>query len=294
MGTISLSRQLPPGNRAPRLLGQQVNVGDSYQVSGDAEFKKHVETSLEKLTKQRLLEAENRAESILSQANHEAAAMLAEARAEIESMIREAHAETEAIRKEAYEEGYKDGFAAGEAEGTQKALNEAVAMIHGAETMVEAACQAERLVLKNFEKQALALVEQICKRVLAAELSQTPDMMLGLIERAIENLGMTGRVKVVMSAQALQDVQVYARENQEALESLKRLDISGDPLLDPGQVFVIGAEGSFDLSPASQVQELMAPLQKSLSLPREGLLPEADAPEGADTDDEDFGDGRPD
>lgn len=265
-----MTNQPPSGHRpVSRLQGQQVNVGESFKINGEAEFRRHVESSLEKLAKQRMLEAEGRAEHLVDQASQEATRLLAEARAQVEAMLRQAQGEVDDIRKNAYEEGFQAGFEQGTREATEQVVQEAVMMIQSAEALVEGACKAEHLVLKNFEKQALRLVEHICRRILARELQESPDSLLRMLDQAVESLNLTGRVRVVMSAQALQTLQDYARENAEALQNLKRLDLAGDPLLEPDQVFVIGEEGSFDLTPDSQLEQLMAPLEKSLSLPHE-------------------------
>ncbi len=284
-----MSNQPPPGHRpVSRLQGQQVNVGESFKINGEAEFRKHVESSLEKLAKQRMLEAESRAEHLVDQASQEANRILSEARAEAEAMLRQARNEEEDIRKQAYEEGFQAGFEQGTRDATEQVVQEAVMMIQSAEALIDGACKAQHLVLKNFEKQALQIIQHICQRILGRELQDSPETLLYMLSQAVDSLHMTGRVKVVVSTQTLQTLQAYARENAEALESLKRLELVADAMLELNQVFVIGEEGSFDATPTSQLEQLMTPLHQSLNLPRdtEQAQPSHEDPFEAITEDE--------
>ena len=271
-----MSNYMSPGGGKPGspLRGQQVSMGDSVELDND-EFRRHVESSLEKLAKQRLLEAETRANTVLETAEQEASRMLSEARDEVMNMLRKAQEETGDIRKNAHDEGYAEGYEEGFNDGTRQIVTETVDLIKGVDTLVDGAIQAEKLVLKNFEENALALVRTIAQRVVSAELAQSPELILGMLDRAIENLQITGRVKVVLSTQALQNIQEFSRDGQAAIAGLKRLDLIGDPALALEQVFVIAEEGSFDISPSAQIAQLTAPLEKSLGFPRPELDPMA-------------------
>jgi hypothetical protein len=56
------------------------------------------------------------------------------------------------------------------------------------------------------------------------------------------------------------------------LDSTHRFEFIADPNLDVHQLYIIGQEGCFDLSPDTQMKHLIAPLEDQLVLPRPELI----------------------
>jgi flagellar biosynthesis/type III secretory pathway protein FliH len=256
-----------------RVYGREVSVGEPMPIQADPHFRDDLESSLEILTQTRLMESEEQARNLLEDARLKAGKLLAEARTQAEAQAREsvaqARREADGIREAAREEGFKAGFQEGYTDATTQVEQDTIGLLAGAQCLVEGAYLAEKRVLKSFEKHALALVEQVVHRILGECLPESPEAVLRLIERGVESLYLSGKVKVVVSAQVLQEIRAFSSASAEALATMSRFEFTADPLLDAHQIYVIGQDATFDFTPAHQACQLLAPLEKHLKLPRE-------------------------
>lgn len=266
-----------------RIFGQQVAVGEPLRLHGDAEFREEVEGSLEMIAKKRLLEVEAQATALLERANKQARELLekanAQARAQADEMLAQAQSEVDGIREAAHEEGFKAGFQEGYAEASAQVEQETVDLLKSAQLLVDAAYLAEHRVLKDFEAHALTLIEHVIHKILGQTLENAPEETLALIQRGVESLYLSGKVKVVVSAHVLHEIRQYSATSQDALAAMSRFEFVADPALDAHQIFIIGQESSFDLTPEHQAQQLLSPLKKNLQFPRT----EAAEPETSET-----------
>lgn len=258
-----------------RLFGDAVSVGEPVQIQGDAELRQEIHTSLEMLAKQRLLEAEDEANVLLSKAKKEAAALLEKANAQVKEMLAQAQSQVGQIRDNAHEEGFKAGFQEGYADATEQVSQETVELLRGANTLVDSAYQAEKLVLKQFEQQALAIISHVARKILRRELADSPETLMGMIQQAIDSLYISGKVQVVVNPMILQDLREFANTTQQAVDGMNRFEFIADAGLDPFQIFIIGQDGCFDLSPMAQLDQLTSALEPQLQLPRPDLINEA-------------------
>ena len=258
-----------------RLFGDAVSVGEPVQIQGDAELRQEIHTSLEMLAKQRLLEAEDEANVLLSKAKKEAAALLEKANAQVKEMLAQAQSQVGQIRDNAHEEGFKAGFQEGYADATEQVSQETVELLRGANTLVDSAYQAEKLVLKQFEQQALAIISHVVRKILRRELADSPETLMGMIQQAIDSLYISGKVQVVVNPTILQDLREFANATQQAVDGMNRFEFIADAGLDPFQIFIIGQDSCFDLSPMAQLEQLTSALEPQLQLPRPDLINEA-------------------
>jgi flagellar assembly protein FliH len=257
-----------PQSAQSRVYGEAVSMGEPLVLHGDTEIRRQIETSLEIVAKERLLEAENQATTLVEQARAEAARILEKANAQAKEMVGSAQEQSDKIRETAHEEGFKAGFQEGYGDATEQVQQETIELLQGAQVLAEGAYAAERRILKDFEKHAARLIEYIVNRIVERELSQAPETILPMIERAIESLYLSGKVKVVVSAQIIQDLRQFTERSRDALESMSRFEFVADSSLEPNQLYIIGQEGSFDISPEARIHQLMAPIEQHLTLPR--------------------------
>jgi flagellar assembly protein FliH len=257
-----------------RVYGNKIALGEPLQIHGDAEMRAEIEASLEFLATQHLLEAEDKANKLITKAKTEAAALLAKAKAQAKELLQQMQDQVDGIRDAAHEEGFKAGFQEGYADATEQVEQETVEMLKEANTLVEGAYQAEKLVLKQFEKQALALIRHLVRRIVQREMTDSPEALTAMIQQATESLYLSGKVQVVVSAQIIQDLRDYAARTRDSLDGMHRFEFIADPNLDTHQIYIIGQEGCFDLSPETQLQQLTVPLESELTLPRTSAPPE--------------------
>jgi flagellar assembly protein FliH len=266
--------------------GEKIALGEPFQIHGDAEMREEIQASLEFLATQHLLEAEDKANKMITKARAEAASVLAKANAQAKELLQQVQSQVDNIRDTAHEEGFKAGFQEGYADATEHVEQETTELLKEANTLLEGAYQAEKLVLNQFEKQALELIRHMVRRIVQREMTDAPEVLMAMVQQATESLYLSGKVQVVVGAQVIQNLRDYATRTRESLESMHRFEFIADPNLDPHQIYIIGQEGCFDLSPETQLRHLSAPLESQLTLPRpdpqsESTNTKAAAPEPA-------------
>lgn len=268
--------ETPPMTSTAHIHNDTVTVGNTYHLESDAQFKRDLEQSLADIVTRRLQEAEDEAIALvkIAEATAETNAkqiaddILTKANAQAREMVETAQSQVDGIKEEAREEGFKSGFQEGYADATTQVEQDTVALLQGVQSLTEKAYQAEKLVLKNFEKNAIELITYITKKALHRELQDSPETILNLVQQAVESLYLSGKVKVVVNPQILQDIRAFSTVTEGALEQMKRFEFIVDPALELTQLFIIAEEGCFDLSPDTQVAQLITPLGASLTLPR--------------------------
>lgn len=246
---------------------KNVKVGEALEISGAHDRNEHIERTLERLKKDRLKQAERERQQILTRANEEAAELLEAAKQQAETLIQEAEAKREEVLNQGYQEGETAGYQKGYTDGHQQAQEETVLLLESARTMLEGAYEAQHRVLRGFSQNAADLAAYITQKVLHRELHETPEGILNMVEEAVDALNLTGRIKIVLSVDALRFLKDYSRETASALETLNRFELEADPLLDLHEIYVLSEEGNFILTPQKQADELLAPLESHLEFP---------------------------
>ncbi|MEB3287612.1 MAG: FliH/SctL family protein [Vampirovibrionales bacterium] len=284
------SKAAPPSAGPQKMLlnKQQVQLGESYAIKGDAQFIAEIEETAHKLAEKKVKHAALEAERIINEAKLEAGRLLEEAKTkaaeEGQALIKKAMAEQDDIRETARVAGYQDGFSNGSQEATEKVESETVELLENARAILESAYQAEKCVLENFQGDALALVRFISQKILKEELSQDPGRLAKLIEEAIEHLYLSGRVKVVLGETYLNLLRQFTPKTQAQMAVMKRFEWSGDPLMRADEIHIIANEGAFAIGPDVQIDRLLEPLEGRLPLmesPTETPSPIAHSPSPA-------------
>lgn len=265
-----------PKARDSRVFGQKVAVGEPLQLSNGEDLREQIEDSLEQIARERLLSAEKnaqrRAQSIIEEAQASARAaaqeILEKANAQAKALIQNAQEQEQEIRDTAQESGFKAGFQEGYTDATAQVEQETLQLLENARLVLEAAYQAEKRVLQDFELQALALLRHLARKILHRELSESPESLLQMVTRATESLYLSGKVRVVLNPQMLHEIRQFSENTASSLDALQRFEFVADPALDPQQIYIIGQESSFDLSLNTQIDVLTEALGEHLALPR--------------------------
>lgn len=265
-----------PLTSASHIHSDTVAVGQTYHLESDAQFKRDLEQSLADIVTRRLQEAEDQAIALVKIAEETAETnakqiaddILAKANAQAKEMVETAQSQVDSIKEAAHEAGFKAGFQEGYSDATAQVEQETVELLQGVQSLTEKAYQTEKLVIKNFEKNAVEIITHVARKVLRRELHESPETLLSLVQQAIESLYISGKVKVVVNPQVLQDIRAYSAVTENALQQMNRFEFIVDPALELTQLFIIGEEGCFDLSPDNQVAQLIAPLHDTITLPR--------------------------
>lgn len=265
-----------PLTSASHIHSDTVAVGQTYHLESDAQFKRDLEQSLADIVTRRLQEAEDQAIALVKIAEETAEKnakqiaddILAKANAQAKEMVETAQSQVDSIKEAAHEAGFKAGFQEGYSDATAQVEQETVELLQGVHSLTEKAYQTEKLVIKNFEKNAVEIITHVARKVLRRELNESPETLLSLVQQAVESLYISGKVKVVVNPQVLQDIRAYSTVTENALQQMNRFEFIVDPALELTQLFIIGEEGCFDLSPDNQVAQLIAPLHDTITLPQ--------------------------
>lgn len=187
----------------------------------------------------------------------EAEALLAAARAEAEAIRQEAIAEAEALHRSAWDEGHAAGLAAGRAEAEAE-LKAAMLEVEGMRRTVTA--QRDNL-LATAQNELLALAVTLARRIVVAELSLRPELIVDMVAEALQQL------------RAGADPKVYAHPDDiERLDNPppgpRRQQIAGnvelvpDVSLDPGEFVIKSRHGQIEGRRKREFAELVAFLQE--------------------------------
>jgi len=258
-----------PGVQAQRLYGDQIAVGEPIQLKGNTELERDIHSSLEIIAQERLMEVEAEAKSLLIRAKEEAGKLLEKANAQAKAMIDQAQGEVDSIRENAHEEGFKTGYAEGYTDATAQVSQETQELLVGAQTLAEGAYLAEKQVLKHFESRAVELIRHIVRQILRREMHDSPAIVMGMVERAVSSLYLSGKVQVVVSAQVIHDLRHFATETAQSLDGMSRFEFIADPALDRDQIYIVGQDACFDLSPDTQLEHMLTAIEPQFELPRE-------------------------
>jgi flagellar assembly protein FliH len=270
-----------------RFTHHNIHIGETLELSGASDRQEQIERTLERLKKERIKQAELECQRIIDQARQEAGEIIQLARQKAQALVEEGENSRDEILRQGYQEGETAGYRKGYTDGHQQAEDETTHLLQSARTMMEGAYEARRKVLDGFRHQAGGLVSHIARKVLHKELAESPEIVVAMIERAVEALHLNGKIKIVIGAETLNLLRTYSETTAAALAKLKRFDLEIDPLLEINQVYVLSEEGNFILSPDAQMDQLLEPLEKHLELPEttpdelNGDIPDLSAPDEA-------------
>ena len=282
-----------PPDRGNRLFGEAVTIGEPLQIQSRQDMHEQVEVSLERIARDRLLDVEETAQaqarSILEEAQAKAGEILERANAQAKAMIETAQEQEISIRDEAQESGFRSGFAEGYADATDHAAQDTAKLLENARLILDAAYQAEKNVLREVETHALELIRYVVRKILRRELSDAPDILSDMVRNAVASLYLTGTVRVVLHPDVLQSIRQFSEKTADPLDTLRRFEWIADPALPPGQIYITGQGGSFDLTPEAQADNLLNALKGDLRLPVLTSLPSPLTGEGQGGGDENDG-----
>jgi flagellar assembly protein FliH len=174
------------------------------------------------------------------------------ARAEAEALLAGAQAQVDAALAAARDEGYRAGFAEGQAQVAGAAA--AVAEIaRGMDAL------ADRLQ-EDAVREATALAVEVAARVLRAELAARPErvaeVVRGAIRRAADRSSLVARVSPLDLAACRAAVPAIMEE----MGGIARLEVVDDPRVSPGSCLLETSAGDVDATVESQLGRILEAL----------------------------------
>lgn len=174
--------------------------------------------------------------------------------------IEDAKTEAETIRSKAYEEGYRQG----QEEGVLASRARIEAAMSNIEQAVSALDKAKANVLGNLEREIIALVQAAVDGLFVVEGALPQSLIHGVVNRAIEQVVMSGGVTVRCSRTDIDTIGELQPELLERFSLLERVDVSADEDLGPGDCMVETADTVIDATLATRRKAIFEQLEQSL------------------------------
>lgn len=246
------------------LRGGNVQVGETFSIKGDAERRQEIEETLERMVENRLVEAEAEAAAMINLAKQEAEAtrkqVVSEATARANDLMAQAQSEYEAIRQQAYDEGVEKGYIQGYADATGQVQTETIRLLEGMNAIAEKAIEAKALVIDNVQDDTVALVHYLCKKILHDKIADDPEAYIHLVEEAVKNLKLTGKIQVVVGQETLENIYAFTHETGNSLEAMNRFEWIADPRLEHTELYLLTENRRFSVGVDEQLKQFSAPL----------------------------------
>jgi len=149
-----------------------------------------------------LKETEQMVMELLQKARDEARDIITNAREEAEVIKMQAGEEAVAIRETAHKESYEEGLrqAQKEIEGDRQAA------IQQSQALLEEARQSKLKVFRSYEADMVRLVMAMVKKVIAGELKTNPDIIINILQEAIDFLDRPENITVYVNPQELENI----------------------------------------------------------------------------------------
>ncbi|MBY0403894.1 MAG: hypothetical protein K2X66_08340 [Cyanobacteria bacterium] len=243
-----------------RLSGRNILEGEAFQIQINQDKQKEVAHNM-------IVEAELRAQEIMEAAKNKARLLIEAAQKRAQALIEEGESQRESIMQQASEQGEASGFGKGYEQGFSQIQAETVELLEGARTILEGSYEAKNQILKASRRNMAEVIRYLSTRIFHQAIELNPVHLLNIVDEAVESLHLTGRVKIAVSPDCLENLRQFSPESQMALNRLTRLEFLTDKQLDMTEVFVLNQDGNFNLSIASQVSKLLQGIEKELPIP---------------------------
>jgi len=177
-------------------------------------------------------------EEMLARYRAGAAEIIARAQDNAEKIIREAHeqalAAAENLARRAEEEGYHKGYARGYQEGLDRAAADGRAIREEARDVLRQAREIWQKTLEAMESEIVSLAREIAEKILAAQLTLDPPVVMAIVREALELVRNKEQVVLYVNPE---EVELVRQNNEELLQVLSpeaTLHIIGDAGIERG------------------------------------------------------------
>jgi len=150
------------------------------------------------------------------------------------------------------EEAHRRGFVEGEARGRHAAAQQLQAAV---ESLARAAAEILGLraqVRREGEEDVVKLSIAIARRILHRELTVDPGALLGLVKAALEKVDARDLKRI----RAHPEIAPLLTRKLDDIGLPKRVEVTGDPSLEPGAAILETSRGTLDASVDTQLSEI--------------------------------------
>lgn len=214
-----------------------------------------------KLESQQILaETEQMVMELLQKARDEARDIITNAQEEAEVIKMQANTEAESIRQEARKEAYEEGLrqAQQEIEGDRQAA------IQQSQVILEEARQLKIKTFRSCEADMVRLVMATVKKVIAGELKTNPDIIINILQEAINFLDRPENITVYVNPQEVDNILEVMDKGYltDIGNNSTKIDINADERICPGGCLLESDAGIVDAQLETRIASVNNAIQE--------------------------------
>lgn len=162
--------------------------------------------------------------------------------------------------KKALEEGSKESYDRGFADGHKKGLNENRKKVDKAlidiEKLTKKIVASEKDFLRQAEKRLVNLAIDIAKKIIGHEIKSDKDIVVHIVKESLKQVADKSKISILVNPDDLENIKTHRRELMETDRDIEELEFTADPRIEPGECFVETKAGSIDGRIDSQIDEI--------------------------------------
>lgn len=234
----------------------KVVFADDHNHSNPVELEKQEVRKIKQESQKILAETEQMVMELLQKARDEARDIITNAQEEAEVIKIQAGEEADAIKQEAYQEGLRQ--AQQEIEGDRQAA------IQQSQALLEEARQSKLKVFRSCEADMVRLIMAMVKKVIAGELNTNPDIIINILQEAINFLDTPENISVYVNPQELDIIlEVMDKGYLTDIGSNNiNIDIKADKRISPGGCLLESDAGSVDAQLETRIASVNNAIQE--------------------------------
>lgn len=192
------------------------------------------------------------ANNIIKDAKEMYLRIIEEANRDAQKIIEDANQERNSIYSKASEQGYTEGYQAGYKDGE----NLAESIIQQAVDIKSDLDQRRSLIYMEAEHELMELVLDIANKVLNIELTQNKEVMMSLINQALQKCAFRDKLTIRVSDQDFDFVNASKDRIIRLAEGINDLEIQLDKALEKGSCIIETPSGEINASINVQMREI--------------------------------------
>lgn len=204
---------------------------------------------------------EQRASDMLKEAQVTAAVLREKGENDAKRMIEEAQAEIERLKEEAQQQGRREGYEAGHADGEVKIREELTAIINEANAKAEKTLRdakaATRDYVQNAEEDIVTIAMKVVEKILPQHFIDVPQVVLPLVKESLLKVK-DQKELIVHVAPDYYDIVLLARDEFRTILTYgdATIEVVSDEAMKPGDCLVETPNGSVDARLATRIEML--------------------------------------
>jgi flagellar assembly protein FliH len=193
--------------------------------------------------------------------------LTAEAEAEAESLLQRAETDIQQARARAEEEGFQQGYQAGETEAKAE-IKDLVAHL---ETLINKLEQEKQTIIKDQEESIVEFVGAFARKILGQELSD-PDMLLAAVKQALDKIDLTCNLNLYLNPK-YSDYISEKLANYTGLAKVENFKVLESTKLSENDMILENERTRYDFRLDTQVGQMLDSILDELKNPSASYVP---------------------